>query len=94
MSNLVGPGRVLGNLYSSLGRRLEIGASAHKAGFGPSTAYKKIQDCYETVWSDGHLVERKLSRLLQNSYFIHYRLSWPAYFLRKMCCKMFDFAIE
>ena len=77
MSNLVGPGRVLGNLYSSLGRRLErsIGASAHKAGFEPSTAYKKIQDCCETAWSDGHLVERKLSHLLQNSYYIHYRLS-------------------
>ena len=61
--------------WGTLVRRLEIGASAHKAGFEPSTAYKKIQDCCETVWSDGHLVERKLSHLLQNSYYIHYRLS-------------------
>ena len=70
MSNLVGPGRVLGNLYSSLGRRLErsIGASAHKAGFGPSATYEKIQDYYETVRKVGHLVERELYHLLQYSY--------------------------
>ena len=50
MSNLVGPGRVLGNLYSSLGRRLEryIGASAHKAGYGPSATYDAILQGYET----------------------------------------------
>ena len=50
MSNLVGPGRVLGNLYSSLGRRLErsIGVSAHKAGYGPSATYDAILQGYET----------------------------------------------
>ena len=50
MSNLVGPGRVLGNLYSSLGRRLErsIGASAHKAGYGPTATYEAILQDYET----------------------------------------------
>ena len=77
MSNLVGPGRVLGNLYSSLGRRLErsIGASAHKAGFGPSATYEKIQEYFETVRKVGHLIERELSLLLQYSYFIQCRLS-------------------
>ena len=56
MSNLVGPGRVLGNLYSSLGRRLEksVGVAAHKAGYGPSATYDAILQGYET-FSEGVL---------------------------------------
>ena len=50
MSNIVGPGRVLGNLYSCLGRRLEktVSVAAHKAGYGPSATYEAILQGYET----------------------------------------------
>ena len=50
MSNNIGTGRVLGNLYSYAGRRLEktIGLLAHRAGLGPNTTYEKIQAIYDS----------------------------------------------
>ena len=53
MSNLVGQGRVLGNLYSYTGRNLEIFSSraAHKAGFGPTATYEKIEQLYRSGWT-------------------------------------------
>lgn len=53
-SNLPGPGRVLGNVYSSAGRRLEraVGVVAHKAGFGPNATYKKIQELDRAGWKN------------------------------------------
>ena len=51
-SNNIGPGRVLGNFYSYTGRNLErvVGQVAHKAGFGPTATYEKIQQLYRTEW--------------------------------------------
>lgn len=45
MSNLVGTGRVLGNLYSAAGRRLEkvLGVVAGKIGYGPEAVYRSLQ---------------------------------------------------
>ena len=52
MSNLVGPGRVLGNLYSNAGRRLErvLGSAAHRAGLGPIATYEKITELCQAIW--------------------------------------------
>lgn len=52
ISNNIGPGRVLGNLYSYAGQNLEraLGQVAHKAGFGPAATYEKIQILYQTKW--------------------------------------------
>lgn len=52
MSNLAGPGRVLGNLYSFTGRRLEktLADIAHRAGFGPEAIFQKIRDLYSENW--------------------------------------------
>lgn len=43
-SNLLGTGRVLGNVYSVIGRHLErtLGDIAHRVGFGPEAVYEKI----------------------------------------------------
>lgn len=43
--NLVGAGRVLGNVYVFLGNRLEgrLGASAEKLGYGPQASATKVQ---------------------------------------------------
>lgn len=51
-SNLPGPGRVLGNFYSSTGKRLErtLGDLAHKAGFGPEAIYQQISTLYREDW--------------------------------------------
>lgn len=45
MSDLAGTGRVLGNLYSAAGRRLEkvLGVVAGKIGYGPEAAYRSLQ---------------------------------------------------
>lgn len=45
MSDLAGTGRVLGNLYSTAGRRLEkvLGVVAGKIGYGPEAAYRSLQ---------------------------------------------------
>lgn len=52
VSNLAGPGRVLGNFYSFTGKRLErtLGNIAHKAGFGPEAIYHKIRILYLEDW--------------------------------------------
>lgn len=44
VSNLVGTGQVLGNVYSYTGKRLEraLGDIAHRVGFGPEAIYVKI----------------------------------------------------
>lgn len=44
MSNLPGPGRTLGKLYSSAGRSLEksFGRLAHAAGYGPFAASQRL----------------------------------------------------
>ena len=65
ISNLVGTGRVLGNLYSFAGRRLErtVGTAAHKAGFGPTATYEKIRQVYYTDWK-GDENESELSYCL------------------------------
>lgn len=55
-SNLVGPGRVLGNFYSSTGRRLErtLGGIAHRVGLGPEAVYEKICALEREDWrTDG-----------------------------------------
>ena len=51
-SDLVGPGRALGVLYSKAGRILERTANslAHKMGFGPYAIYLRILDSTE-FWS-------------------------------------------
>lgn len=51
-SNLIGPGRVLGNFYSSAGKRLEraLGDIAHKAGFGLEAIYQKILNLCLEDW--------------------------------------------
>ena len=43
--NLPGPGRLLGNFYSLVGRKLEaeLGHTAQRLGFGPQAVAKKIQ---------------------------------------------------
>ena len=52
MSNLPGAGRVLGNLYSIAGRRLErtVGSFAHRAGIGPNATYEKIRELASGEW--------------------------------------------
>ena len=55
-SNLPGPGRLLGNVYSYAGRRLEraVGIVAHKSGFGPNATYQKMQELMQAGWKDDH----------------------------------------
>lgn len=56
VSNLPGPGRVLGNLYSFAGQHLErrLGNVAQKAGFGPEAVYEKICALHREDWkTDG-----------------------------------------
>lgn len=63
-SNLVGPGRVLGNFYSVTGRRLEraLGGIAHRAGFGPEAIYERISTLYLEDWKkDGKKGESLIS---------------------------------
>lgn len=63
-SNLVGPGRVLGNFYSVTGRRLEraLGGIAHRAGFGPEAIYERISTLYLEDWKkDGKKGESLVS---------------------------------
>lgn len=47
--NLPGPGRILGNVYVSLGRRLERGVArvAGRMGFGPQVLALKIRKVEE-----------------------------------------------
>lgn len=47
--NLPGPGRILGNIYVALGRRLEngIGLAAGKMGIGPRAIALKIRKVQE-----------------------------------------------
>ena len=54
MSNNIGTGRVLGNLYSYAGRHLErtVGLLAHRAGLGPNATYEKIRAIYDS--DDSH----------------------------------------
>ena len=49
VDNLPGPGRLLGNLYSSAGRRLEdgLGRVASRMGYGPNAMSMKIQELLE-----------------------------------------------
>ena len=44
MSNLIGAGRTLGNLYSSAGKKIEhtLNRAAHRAGYGPDAIYQKL----------------------------------------------------
>lgn len=51
-SNLIGTGRVLGNLYGAAGLRLErtLGDFAHRAGFGPEAIYAKICTICQEDW--------------------------------------------
>lgn len=56
-SNLVGPGRVLGNFLSFTGKRLErtLGDMAHRAGFGPDAVFDKICALIRADWKkDGN----------------------------------------
>lgn len=52
MSNLVGTGRVIGNLYSFTGKRLEraLGDIAHRVGLGPEAVYDKICALSQDDW--------------------------------------------
>ena len=47
-SNLPGTGRLLGNLYSKAGKRLEkaIHRLVHIAGYGPESSYVKLLNLY------------------------------------------------
>lgn len=49
-SNLPGPGRMLGNFYGFLGRRLGIGMSraAERMGYGPRVVAMRIQRTWES----------------------------------------------
>lgn len=55
--NLIGPGRVLGNLYSNAGRSLErgFGILAHKVGFGPAASAERLSVICEQRYLDSHL---------------------------------------
>lgn len=48
-SDIVGPGRMLGRLYSFLGHRVEIGIgnAAERLGYGPRMTAMKIRKLYE-----------------------------------------------
>lgn len=58
MSDLPGAGRLLGNLYSFLGRKLEaaIGRTAERMGYGPRVVAERIRrrasiiQTYQTYW--------------------------------------------
>lgn len=52
VSNLVGPGRLIGNLYGFTGKRLEkrLGHFAQKVGYGPEVTYQKIRTLYLEDW--------------------------------------------
>lgn len=52
VSNLVGTGRVIGNVYNFAGKRLErrLGDVAHRAGFSPEAVYEKICSLYREDW--------------------------------------------
>lgn len=65
MDNLPGPGRVLGNFYTSAGRRLEneIGRVAVRLGCGPHIAARKIQE----ILNDKSLRSTQRLKKLRNS---------------------------
>lgn len=87
-SNLVGPGRVLGNFCSSAGKRLErtLGDIAQKAGFGPEAIYQKIRDlCLEDWMANNEKGEIILS--LRNVRPLNAMLTS---LLRNLCFKLFQ----
>ena len=52
MSNLIGAGRTLGNLYSSAGKKIEhtLNRAAHRAGYGPDAIYQKLLNLRFKTW--------------------------------------------
>lgn len=63
--NLVGTGRVLGNAYDYVGRRVEktVGVVAQKIGFRPRSdvIYQEIKELYQAGWASDERKSRFLS---------------------------------
>ena len=88
MTNLVGAGRVLGNLYVILGRYLEriLGEAAYSAGFGPDAIFERITQLYYDGWRDDRNKSESLQCLVVETY-------WPSLIellLRRLCNKLLD----
>lgn len=90
VSNLVGTGRVIGNLYSFTGKRLEraLGDIAHRVGLGPEAVYEKICALSQDDW-------RRDNEKGENTIFVSISCSLTyvataASALQNLCFKLFE----
>lgn len=95
MSNNIGAGRVLGNLYDIAGKRLEraLGEAAHRAGFGPEATYRRIRTLYFQNWEGDHLngkLHSATSRSPPLTTLACIGAELPAFLLRHLCLKLFE----
>lgn len=98
-SNLAGPGRVLGNVYSSTGNRLvkTLGDIAQRVGFGPEAVYEKICLLGREDWRQDN-TKGAATTLLEinnpscNRLLASIGLSMTAVLLQKLCFKLINHA--
>lgn len=67
--DLVGPGRILGNVYSHFGRKVErvLGNVAEKMAYGPRATAKRLKLYYQTGFKSSRarhkIIERDCNRM-------------------------------